>query len=231
MRLHRFFTREQLVEGATITLHDSSLAHQLRSVFRLKAGDKVVLFDGSGFEYVSLVGKLQTDCVDVTISEKQSTCFIPHKKVHLGMAILKKDNFEWVLEKCTEVGVTCFTPLVSERTEKKNIDTIRAQKIIIEASEQSGRCAVPVINEVTPLEDFLKTNTLPIFAFHGKGDFFDREKITHYTEVCVLVGPEGGWSEKEVSLMKTHGVHVVSLGSQTLRAETASVAISSLLLF
>jgi 16S rRNA (uracil1498-N3)-methyltransferase len=230
MRLHRFFTKEQLVEGATITLHDTPLAHQLRSVFRLRTGDSIILFDGSGFEYVSLIGKLQTDCVDVTIVEKQSTCFIPHKKIHLGMAIIKKDNFEWVLEKCTEIGVTCFTPLVSERTEKKNIDMTRAQKIVIEASEQSGRCAVPAVHDVTSLEDFLNKNKLPVFAFHGKGEVFDREKMIGHTEMCVLVGPEGGWSEKDIALMKTSGVHVVSLGTQTLRAETAGVAISSLLL-
>ena len=230
MRLHRFFTKEQLVEGATITLHDTPLAHQLRSVFRLRTGDSIILFDGSGFEYVSLIGKLQTDCVDVTIVEKQSTCFIPHKKIHLGMAIIKKDNFEWVLEKCTEIGVTCFTPLVSERTEKKNIDMTRAQKIVIEASEQSGRCAVPAVHDVTSFEDFLNKNKLPVFAFHGKGEVFDREKMIGHTEMCVLVGPEGGWSEKDIALMKTSGVYVVSLGTQTLRAETAGVAISSLLL-
>lgn len=229
MRLHRFFTKEQLAEGKIVTLHDESLAHQLRSVFRFRPGDEVVLFDGSGFEYVSSLVKISTHTVDLTINEKRSTCFVPQKKVHLGVSILKKNNFEWVLEKCTEVGVACFTPLISERTEKKNIDIVRAKKIIIEASEQSGMCAVPDINEVASIVDFLKKQTVPVFAFDVSGALSYKDILSH-KDLCVLVGPEGGWSEREITEMKHYGVQIVSLGGQTLRAETASIAISSLLL-
>jgi 16S rRNA (uracil1498-N3)-methyltransferase len=229
MRLHRFFIHEPIGEQKEITLSDEKLVHQLRNVFRFKSGDSLVLFDNSGSEYVSEIKNITSDEVSVTIIDVWDTCFSPKKKVNLCVSIIKKDNFEWILEKCTEVGVTSFTPVISERTEKKNIDIIRANKILQEASEQSGRCTLPILNEIISLENVLKRDGKNLIAFDGEGEMFI-EKFFSTGDVSVLIGPEGGWSDKEISLMKTYEVKIVSLGKQTLRAETAAVAISSLLL-
>lgn len=230
MKLQRFFIRETIGNKRELTLPDHKLAHQLRSVFRFKTGDTIILFDGSQYEYVSSITNLTSDKVSVTIKEKNVTCVTPKKNVHIFQSIIKKDNFEWILEKCTEIGVSEFTPVISERTEKKNLNNKRAQTIMIEASEQSGRCSVPVLNETASLASIITKYGENLIAFNLGGERFECEKSVTGNDVKVLIGPEGGWSEKEVELMNEVGIKVFSLGSQTLRAETAAIAVATLLL-
>ena len=230
MKLHRFYTRETIGGSKEISLSDEGLAHQLRNVFRLKTGDSIVLFDGSGFEYVSSITNLTNESVDVTIKDSSNTCFTPEKNIHILQSIVKKDNFEWILEKCTEIGANEFTPVISERTEKKNLNIERAEKILVEASEQSGRCAIPKLHQTEDLKDVLETHGKNLVVFHLDGEKFDKKDFAKSKDVKVLVGPEGGWSEREVEEMKKVGVKIYTLGKQVLRAETAVIAISTLFL-
>lgn len=136
---------------------------------------------------------------------------------------------EWVLEKGTELGVSVFVPLVSDRSEKKNLNVERAEKILIESSEQSGRTVVPKLRDVVTFDEAI-VEDFPCFAFHPKGDVFTIEHTQNYSPLGIFIGPEGGWSDREIFLFKQNNVRVYSLGEQTLRAETAAVAISSLIL-
>jgi 16S rRNA (uracil1498-N3)-methyltransferase len=147
MRLHRFFVEENLNEGNEAIVSDESLVHQLRNVFRLKTGDSLILFNNSGSEFVATIKSFDKNSLTLHIDSSQMPNVESDKKIFLGTAIPKKDKFEWVLEKGTEIGVSGFIPIISERTEKKNIDVLRSQKIIKEAAEQSERVMLPTVTE------------------------------------------------------------------------------------
>ncbi len=169
MRLHRFFVSQSKIGEKEIRLEDKNLTHQWKSVFRLESGDSVILFSGDGFDYTYEIKILSKNEAELILQEKIENKNTPVRAVYLFASLVKKDNFEWILEKGTELGVSHFIPVVSERTEKKDLNMERAQKIVIEASEQSGRGSVPAIHKVVSLEDSLKEFSIPLFAFHTEG--------------------------------------------------------------
>lgn len=229
MRLHRFFIEQKIPESGEVMITDKDLIHQWVKVFRLKAGDRVMLFDGTGFDYVSEIVSLNKNESILKAVDKKLNENVPKKEIHLFQSIIKKDNFEWVIEKGTELGISYFHPIISERSEKKNINFERTRKIIKEASEQSGRASLPILSELAGLERSLNNN-FPSIAFHPAGDKFDISNFEKEKVLGVFIGPEGGWSNRELEFFKGKGVKILSLGPQILRAETAAIAISSLLL-
>lgn len=229
MRLHRFFIEQKILESGEVVLADKDLIHQWGKVFRLKMGDRVILFDGSGFDYVEEFVSLDKNKGVLKVVEKIKNENVPKKEIHLFQSVIKKDKFEWVLEKGTELGVSHFHPIISERSEKKNINFERARKIIKEASEQSGRGSLPTLKELVDFKESLNNN-FPSVAFHPAGDQFDRSNFEKEKAFGIFIGPEGGWSDRELEIFKEKGVKILSLGTQILRAETAAVAVPSLFL-
>jgi len=233
MRLHRFFIEEHLRNKKDISVFDDELIHQWKDVFRLRASDKVILLDNTGFEYLSEIVELHKGKVEVKIIEGTVADSTPKKEVWLFAALIKKDNYEWILEKGTELGVSHFVPVLTDRTEKKELNMERALKIVKEASEQSGRGKLPEVHEPMSLEDILAMpDTFPknVLAFHIGGEKFVPDFHNAKQEIGIFVGPEGGWSDREVTLFKEKNVQVYSLGHQVLRAETAAIVIPALLL-
>lgn len=240
MRLHRFFIEDHLRNKKDLTLYDKELIHQLKDVFRFRTGDKIILLDNSGFEYLSEIVVLAKGKLEIKIIQQDANLNSPKREVWLFVSLIKKDKFEWILEKGTELGVSHFVPILSERSEKKDLHRERAEKIIKEASEQSGRGTLPVLHELIQLKEIFSNQEKfpPLITFHPGGEKFDVMKTnspsntlgTIKTPVGVLIGPEGGWSEKEILLLKEKNIPICSLGSQVLRAETAAIAVSSLLL-
>ncbi len=154
---------------------------------------------------------------------------ISNKNIALFCSLLKKNNLELVLEKGTELGISEFVPLLSDRSEKKDLDLKRGRKIIKEASEQSGRVIMPNLQEIKNLKDILEGRDRKLVAFHPAGVLLDK-KIFSKKDLGILIGPEGGWSEREVELFLEKSVPVYSLGAQILRAETAAIALATLAL-
>ena len=246
MKLQRFFIEEQLRNKKDITLYDDELIHQLKDVFRLRTGDQIMLLDNSGFEYLSEIVVLARGKGEIKIIDQSAALNVPKKEVWLFAALIKKDNYEWILEKCTELGVSHFVPLVTDRTEKKDLNIERARKIIKEASEQSERGVMPVLHGVVTLEEAVTTyaKQFPLYAFHIgqqyekfnyseiKNKHADRNATLKLPEepVGIFIGPEGGWTEKEANLFIEKEIKVYTIGNQVLRAETAAIAISSLIL-
>lgn len=234
MRLHRFYTNF-LLEHARETIKDERLIHQWRNVFRYNTGSEVILFDGSGAEYDCVIEKLNNREAEVRlVAERQGT--VPQRKITLFQSLIKKDKMEWVVEKATELSVSKIVPVVSERSEKKGFNLERARKITIEASEQCGRADVPEVADISTLNEALENcENAMVFDQSGKdlnhesriinrgGDnsLHDSYFIPHNS--CLFIGPEGGWSEKEMNLFKQKGAQVFSLGPLTLRAETAAI--------
>jgi 16S rRNA (uracil1498-N3)-methyltransferase len=242
MRLHRFYINQNIGETKELIISDLELIHQMVNVFRFKVGQEAILFDGSGFEYVSeivLISKNEITVKIKSVSEKK----IQTKKVDLYLSIIKKDNFELAAEKGTEVGVSEIHPLISERSEKKDLNIERLEKIVKEASEQSGRVTLPKVLPVTDFDIavsqavkdgkecvvFHMVTDSKIEAGHNRpGHQNDHPALTKVGidgrhQVAAFVGPEGGWTEKEMKVFKKNNFKIFSLGQNVLRAETAAI--------
>lgn len=227
MRLHRFYISGQLQVGKEIRVEDAELLNQWGKVFRLSAGDKVILFNGEGSDFEAtfkiLSKKESVLVIDREIENKNTT----KTELHIFQSIIKKDNFELIVQKCTEIGAFAFHPIISERSEKKDLNTERLVKISKEASEQSFRTTVPKIFEPLQLEKALENFDGELYVLD-----FDGENIKdiNANKIGIIIGPEGGWSEKEREYFKTKNIKSVSLGNPVLRAETAAIVGSALIL-
>ena len=127
MRLHRFYTEQKIGDRIDASVVEPDLVHQWRKVFRLGAGDHVVIFDGSGIEYECEIKDLSRGGAELAIVEKRPAGNIPKRDIMLLPSLVKKDNIEWVIEKATELGVNAFAPVISERSEKKGFNSERAK--------------------------------------------------------------------------------------------------------
>lgn len=230
MRIHRFYIGTP-ISAKKFDIADRDLVHQWRSVFRYNVGSQVIVFDGSGTDYMCLITLLTNASASLEVVEELDGGEKPKRKLTLCLALIKKDNFELVVEKATELGVSEIIPVLCERSEKKNLNIERLRKIVVEASEQSGRGDVPTVREIVDLPELLQEGNLSgkKIALHLEGDYI-HDAIDTEEEAVIFVGPEGGWSEGEIQLFKTFDIPTVSLGSQVLRAETAAIATTSLLL-
>lgn len=230
MRLHRFFVAQTISASQNNTVSDQSLAHQLMRVFRLHSGDKAIFFDGLGFEYESEIVSLNRDHVSFHVIEKRLIKLFSDRKVSVVLSLIKKDNFEWAIQKCTELGVSEFIPVISERSEKKGFNTERAKKIAIEACEQSGRGVIPIIHEPMSFKYFLEKEKRTMIAFHTSGKNFDPKNVSDKKDIVVCIGPEGGWSDIEIEAFKKKGAEILEIHAPILRAETAAIAVAALFL-
>ena len=230
MRLHNFFIEQKIGDRSRVEVSDSDLVHQWRHVFRLNTGAVVVLLDNSGFEYTAQFTTLNYLKAEFAILEKRKNKLLPKKEIFLFQSLIKADKFEWILEKGTELGVSHFRPVLTHRSVAKKLNLARARKIIKESAEQSGRGILPSLYEPMKLEELLSTYEFPYVAFDPTGKPWTHKDFETTNALGVLIGPEGGWSEQELALLNDKKIPLISLGSQILRAETAAVAVSSLLL-
>lgn len=157
MRLHRFYLEQKIDLESEIIVTDSDLIHQLVNVFRFKTDDHLIVFDETGFESEAKIISVNHNKIILGLLKDQkktlpiNTSDDHHNFVSLYLSLIKKNNFEWAAEKCTEIGVAEIHPIISERSEKKDLNMIRLHKIVKEASEQSGRNTLPRILDITDL--------------------------------------------------------------------------------
>lgn len=238
MKIHRFFVEQSLPKEGTVKIEHDDLVHQWRNVLRFQVGHEVILFDNSGAEFRAIVTALTNRSAEVEIQSMTQGNFSPKRVVSLFLALPKRDSFEWTLEKGTELGVSAFVPVVSERSEKKEINLARSKNLLKEACEQSGRAVLPHISEPVPLAKALENlaaESAHTIALDPTGEAFNIAQLPLSTTsvpvpVNIFIGPEGGFTPAELELFKAHNIPVHSFSSQILRAETAAVAISSVLL-
>lgn len=228
MRLHRFYINK-IIDNEEVVIDDDRLIHQWRNVFRFNVGGEVILFDGSGFEYDCLIEKINNKEAILRIVDKRKGV-VPDGEIILYQSLIKKDKIEWVVEKATELGVSKIVPIISERSEKKGFNIERAQKIAIEASEQCGRADVPVVERVQNLESGILDCEGEIIVLHPSGPSLNLES-RFKLPASIFIGPEGGWTEKEIERFKQAEAKILSLGNLTLRAETAVIVALSKIQF
>jgi len=158
---------------------------------------------------------------------------VPAAQLHIAIAPTKNiERTEWFIEKATEIGVSTITPVICRRSERRELRIDRLEKVLLSAAKQSLHLHLPILNKVTGLQDFLKANkdssSKKFIAYceehtaHLKNSFHSGESIT------VLIGPEGDFTEEEVSMAKEYGFIPVSLGESRLRTETAGVVVAAI---
>jgi 16S rRNA (uracil1498-N3)-methyltransferase len=231
MRLHRFYVAGKIPPQGIFDVVGEGLLNQLKRVLRLKIGYEVTVFNGDGQDHECLIREFLKDKIVLELKKSYASRFMPDREIWLCASIVKKDNFEWTVEKATELGVSHIIPILSDRSEKKSLNIERLEKIIIEASEQSGRGNVPTIYPIMKLNEAIDhirhkfaAGTLEVLAFHVEGELL-RDNISYKDKsIALFIGPEGGWSEKEVDLFHKNNIPLKCLGRQILRAETAVVA-------
>lgn len=232
MKMHRFFVEEKL-EGKEIRISDADLLHQWRSVFRFRAGDKIILLDNSGYEREGEFVMLARGEAALALGERRKVLNVPTREITLYQALPKKDVFETILRMGTEIGVSHFVPVIAERSEKKGLNMFRARKIIREAAEQSGRGTLPTLSEPVSLSDAINNiDASSALALDPTGENFQFSinNFQSISNVPIFIGPEGGWSLRELQLFREKKIPIHSLGSAILRCDTAAVAVASRLL-
>ncbi len=234
MKLHRFYIEETVGNADQIRIASSGIGEQLQRVVKRKPGDNIIIFDNSGFEYEVVIIGYDNYTIICDVKKKTVNNILPKREVYLFASIVKKDKFEWIVEKGTELGVTHIIPVISARSEKKDLNTDRLKRISVEACEQSGRATIPEIADILNLDDAItlsKSKTPVVIAFHTDGEIFKKEEFSKEAVISAFIGPEGGWTPEEIEMFHKSGMAVRNLGPQVLRAETAVVAALAQLVF
>lgn len=218
----RLFITHDLKKGTDILLSDASL-HYLRNVMRRHEGDELLLFNGKDGEWLATI-KTLTKKEGILMLSEQTREQIPERKIILCPALIKKENFDWVLEKATELGVTDIYPLLTDRTVVSKLNLERAQTIVREASEQCERLNVPAMHTPLKLKDLFKTLPQDIQPVCLSERGITSSPLNEKEHYAFCVGPEGGWTPEELALFEKNKAVFWHLGTTILRAETASIS-------
>ncbi|WP_163934212.1 16S rRNA (uracil(1498)-N(3))-methyltransferase [Paraferrimonas sp. SM1919] len=229
MGLARFYHNEPLTVGQQIVLNDDAAGH-IGRVLRMQAGERVIIFNGSGQHFPATITSASKKNVEVHIDEAISSNNESPLRIHLGQVISRGDRMDFTIQKSVELGVNTITPLFSERCGVKLSGDRLAkkieqwQKIAVAACEQSGRDVVPNIRPAMQLEawcaedtEALKLNLHPRAAHGINGLTLDK------LSARLLIGPEGGLSDVEIAMTENYQFTDILLGPRVLRTETASL--------
>ena len=228
----RLYYPNSIVEN-TIKSLSKEHGHYAANVMRLKLGSRLNFFNKEG-EWESEIIFIKKDKVEVKFLKKikQSNNI---SKIELAICLVKKTPMETILQKSTELGVSKIIPIISDRTEVKELNYERAKKIVIEATEQSNQLNPPEISEVKKLKDFLKNldgSTKLLFADVNSSNNLKNDNIEKGESLSVLIGPEGDFSPAERELiLKVPDMKSFTISKNILRSDTAVITAISLVNF
>ena len=223
----RLFFNESLYINLKSKL-DKTQSHYIHKVMRIKEGQNFSLFNQSG-EFEAKVENIIKGIVEFSV-EKKLRSADNATEIWLAFTPIKLNYLNLMIQKATELGVTRFMPLLSERTVVRKINEKRVKKIIVEASEQSNRLNLPILDKLKNLEEFLKENIDITIHF---GDLNSKNKkidIKRDEPLCILIGPEGDFSIKEREIIsKMKNIIPINVNKNILRSETAAIAMISII--
>ncbi len=208
---------------------DKSQSHYLNKVMRVKENEVFSLFNSEG-EWEAKISRISKSIVEFKIT-KQLRQKENIKELWLAFSPIKSNYQNFMIQKATELGVTKFLPIIFDRTVVRKINKERLEKIIVEASEQSNRINVPIIEDAQDLNSFLKNNSIDLIFtdLNSNNNKIDKSKLTD-KPVCVIIGPEGDFSEAEREKILTFkGVQPIKINENILRSETAVISTISII--
>ena len=219
----RLFFKESLSLNLTATL-DKSQSHYVNKVMRVKVDEVFSLFNSSG-EWEAKILTISKSIVEFNI-KKQLRQKENIKELWLAFSPIKSHYFNFMIQKATELGVTKFLPIIFDRTIVRKINKERLEKVIIEAAEQSNRINIPSIEDPQSLKSFLNNEKMDLIFtdLNSKNKKLDLAKLTN-NPTCVIIGPEGDFSEKERGEILTFkNVQPIKINENILRSETAAIS-------
>ena len=226
----RLFFSESLSINLESKLNKSQ-SHYLTKVMRIKAGENFSLFNSNG-EWMAKISAISKGIAEFIVIEKLRHKDIT-KEIWLAFSPIKSNYFNFMIQKATELGVTRFIPIIFDRTIVRKINKERLEKIIIEATEQSNRINIPILEKPQNLKKFLSNNLKKIdLVFTDLNTTKKKLEINKEANkpLCAIVGPEGDFTEKERELiLNFKSVKSININQNILRAETATISIISII--
>lgn len=237
MRIPRIYTPLTLQADSTISLDVGASVH-IRDVLRLKLKAKIVLFNGNGWDYAGEIVSQTKKKLEISILDSYQLDNESPQHIQLLQPLCRAEKMDWCIQKATELGVQHITPIICKHNNVKIAENkiekklAHWQSVMHSACEQSGRATIPTIDRPTTLANILPTiltqNTLRIISSPGAPRSLS--ELSNETNHCIcLIGPEGGFSEEELSLAKHYNFEFISLGPRILRLETAVITTLSIL--
>ncbi len=225
----RLFFKENLSDNLNSNL-DKSQSHYISKVMRIKEGESFSLFNDSG-EWEAKINEIKKGIVNFIIVKKLKNSE-NNSEIWLAFTPIKLNYLNFMIQKATELGVTKFIPILSERTMVRDLNSERLNKVIIEASEQSNRIKLPKLEKLVKFKDFIKLYKDTDIVFGDLNSSNDQIKINKDRPVCILIGPEGDFSENErKEILDLKNVKSLKINKNILRAETAAISIISIISF
>ncbi len=239
--MRSFFTEPENVKDDVIILTED--ASHIKKVLRMQAGDEVLVFDGTGAEYLSEIEEIESGLVKCRIKDQRMSESEPRIKVTVFQGIPKSDKMEQIIQKCVELGVFSIVPVKTDRCiakVKDNEKIKRWNKISREAVKQCGRGVVPKIMEPVKFKEALalmKEMDVALMPYeilghdgeHGLKEILKNNKEAK--EIGIIIGPEGGFSDSEAHLAQELGVKTIGLGKRILRTETVASSVLSVIMY
>tara|TARA_Y100001954_G_scaffold232012_1_gene282553 strand:- start:3885 stop:4589 length:705 start_codon:yes stop_codon:yes gene_type:complete len=225
----RLFFKENLSDNLNSNL-DKSQSHYISKVMRIKEGESFSLFNDSG-EWEAKINEIKKGIVNFIIVKKLKNSE-NNSEIWLAFTPIKLNYLNFMIQKATELGVTKFIPILSERTMVRDLNSERLNKVIIEASEQSNRIKLPKLEKLVKFKDFIKLYKDTDIVFGDLNSSNDQIKINKDSPVCILIGPEGDFSENErKEILDLKNVKSLKINKNILRTETAAISIISIISF
>ena len=223
-----FYTPPHNISTDSLTIEGEELSH-LAHVMRKTAGESIRVVDGAGHAYEATIEEISKRIARCSIKSTHPRLHEPNLDITLAVGLLKNPSkFDFLVEKCTELGVNSFFPLISERTIPSHAKTDRWQKLALAAMKQSGRCVLPKIHEPLHFNEFVSStpsSSLKLIP-HEKIKTPSLGELALQktnTSIVICIGPEGGFSDEEIAYAESAGFLPVSLGDRRLRTETAAI--------
>jgi 16S rRNA (uracil1498-N3)-methyltransferase len=236
--MHRFFIHPSLIQSPFVHF-PPEVSAQLSRVLRLSTGDIVTVLDNTGQEMLTRLTQVSPRTATGEIISSTTPQVEPSVRIHLFISLTQREKLEWILQKCTEVGVSEFTPIITSRTLVQKSAGLaekhtRWEKIIREAAEQSGRTLLPILNPVLSFNESLSHLVgFRLLAWEMEQSTTLRQVLQSSpppVEISLIIGPEGGFSDEEVETAVASGFRTFTLGKRILRVETAAVIAAALIL-
>ena len=209
-----------------ITINETDSKHITKS-FRKNIGDLIRITNGKG---LLCEAEILEKGKNIKVKVVSSILHEPNKlSIHVVISPLKNvSRFEWFV-KATELGISQITPVISRYSEKKKINTERLERIITSSTKQSNQFFIPKINPIIPFSSFILNNDEEKIMANLKTDNKLRKELFTNNSICILIGPEGGFSDEEINLARENNIKEVTLGNNRLRSETAAIYLISAL--